>query len=73
MSRDEAIWIGAGHLARVAMGVREHGRGRAREIVYEADHDPLAWWCLTQAIHDLATHPVAFVEHLRTLTEPRAP
>lgn len=38
-------------LAFHAMGFERNGRrGRASRKVYRADEDPLAWWCLTEAI-----------------------
>ena len=42
-------WRRAGSLARATMGTRRFGR----EIVFCADMDPLAWWCLTEAIMDI--------------------
>ena len=71
MTRDDALWIGAADLARTAMGTRIHGGGRNREVVREATYDPLAWWCLTQAIYDLAANPIAYVEGLNRLRAPQ--
>lgn len=45
----------AERLAAIAMGTTIQGRGRGRRIIKQAEQDPLAWWCLTEAL-------VAFAE-----------
>ena len=48
--RERKHWLRAAQLAQIAMGKTKATRGHSPE--WEADLDPLAWWCLTEAIHD---------------------
>lgn len=50
--KQTAKWLRAAGLARDAMGKVKLGGGRTAIWVWKADEDPLAWWCLTEAIHD---------------------
>ena len=47
-------WERASRVARVVMGkgVVRGTRGSPRFEYYKADEDPLAWWCLTELLHD---------------------
>jgi hypothetical protein len=49
------IYARAGDLAKLAMGRDESriGRRRGDPPHWKADDDPLAWWCLTEAIVNL--------------------
>jgi hypothetical protein len=40
----------AERLAAIAMGTTIVGGGRGRRVVKHAEQDPLAWWCLTEAL-----------------------
>ncbi len=50
------LYSHAGDLAKLAMGRDESrvGRRRGEPARWNADDDPLAWWCLTEAIANLA-------------------
>ena len=48
---DETKWKRAGRLSRLAMGKTKGTRNHPPE--WKADLDPLAWWCLTEAIYDI--------------------
>ncbi len=50
-ARGNQRWYKAAKLARLAMGKTQARRGSPAQ--WEADLDPLAWWCLTEAIYDL--------------------
>lgn len=50
-ARGNHRWYKAAKLARLAMGKTAARRGQPAQ--WQADLDPLAWWCLTEAIHDL--------------------
>jgi hypothetical protein len=45
---ERQLYIRASDLARVAMGMTEARRGQPAE--WKACDDPLAWWCLVEAI-----------------------
>jgi len=51
-AKQKQRWAKAAWIARLAMGTDRIGPGR-RHTVWRADEDPLAWWCLTELIHDL--------------------
>ena len=46
------VYVKAGEIARIAMGtdVIPGVRGKPREVVFRADNDPLAWWCLVELL-----------------------
>lgn len=47
--REIERWARASRLARDAMGKQPRRRGD-KDARWNADDDPLAWWCLTEAI-----------------------
>lgn len=49
-SKDAMLYALAGDLARHAMGKTTRREGRRSETVWLADEDPLAWWCLVEAM-----------------------
>jgi hypothetical protein len=54
--REMKLLHDASQIARLAMGteVIPGVRGRPRKVIWKADEDPLAWWCLVEAIVGLA-------------------
>ncbi|WP_458384938.1 hypothetical protein [Rhizobium pisi] len=54
---DEQIYAKAGEIIKIGMGFRYVGAGRAREKVWLADEDPLAYWNGVEAIVSLVRHP----------------
>lgn len=49
-TEDRITW--AARVARMAMGKSKVRAGREFVEVWNADEDPLAWWCLTELIAD---------------------
>jgi len=47
--KERRRWQRAARLARLAMG--KSGGARGHPPAWHADLDPLAWWCLTDAIY----------------------
>ncbi len=51
---DAEVWGRAGNIAFMAMGKAARPSNQRRHDYDVATEDPLAWWCLTELIAELA-------------------